>query len=160
MHKLGTGWRWVKRWHSRNINSLVPGRCGNNFISLFSDRMSQIAFANISYEIALMWTPQKNFDDKSTLIWEMAWCCQATLLCSISKYRWLNIYVVLCLRKMSPWAHFTCAFSIAIKIWSCKFHFTIVPIFCIHITTIFKQITTIFVQQCCHDLWKNCSDLL
>ena len=32
----------------------------------------------IVYEIALRWMPQYMFDDKSTLVQVMAWCCQAT----------------------------------------------------------------------------------
>ena len=40
--------------------------------------MLRITFMNASCEIALRWMPQNTFDDKSTLVQEMACCRQAT----------------------------------------------------------------------------------
>ena len=46
------------------FNSLAPGRC--------------IDFKNVIYKhmlwVASMWIPMNTFDDKSALIWVMAWC--------------------------------------------------------------------------------------
>ena len=68
--------------------------------------MLWIQFMSTSCEIALRWMPQDIFDDKSTLIQDMTWCCQATSHYlsqsssrSVSPYaitrpEWVNIIVV------------------------------------------------------------------
>ena len=58
------------------INSLSPGRCGNDFKSAISEHMLRIHFMS-TCEIAVRWMPQDTFDDKSTLVYVMAWCRQA-----------------------------------------------------------------------------------
>ena len=40
--------------------------------------MFWIKFLNTSYGIALSWIPHNTFDDESTLVKVMAWCCQPT----------------------------------------------------------------------------------
>ena len=62
----------------RTVNSLAFGKCGNNFKIVISNSILQIDILSISCEIALRRMPQNPFDDKSTLVKVMAWCCQAT----------------------------------------------------------------------------------
>ena len=75
-------WHWNKSYTVRNtdlINSLAPGRCGYNpKLIFFFKIITRLDIWNISCEIALRWMPQNTFDDKSTLVQVMAWCCQAT----------------------------------------------------------------------------------
>ena len=59
-------------------NLLVPGRCGSDFKSIIFKQMLQIKFMSNSCEIAPWWIPKNLFDDKSTLIYGMDWCRQAT----------------------------------------------------------------------------------
>ena len=59
------------------LNSSSPGRCGNDFESVISKHMLQIKFMS-TCEITLRWMPWNTFDGKSTLVWVMACCCQAT----------------------------------------------------------------------------------
>ena len=48
-----------------------------NLKSVISEHMSWISFMITSCEIALRWMQQNTFDDKSTSVQVMAWCCQA-----------------------------------------------------------------------------------
>ena len=54
------------------INSLPPRRCGCNFILYFSNLFDIL---NSFCEIPLWWLPENTFDNKSTLLQVMAWCC-------------------------------------------------------------------------------------
>ena len=59
-------------------NSVEPGRCDSNLISVFSEHMLQIKFMS-----TFLWNwswclPQNIFDDESELVQLMAWCHQAT----------------------------------------------------------------------------------
>ena len=45
------------------INSLAPGRFGNNFKSVNSVRMLRIEFMSTSFDIALGWMPRNSFAD-------------------------------------------------------------------------------------------------
>ena len=49
-----------------------------NFKSIIFQHVLWIKFMSTSYEIALKWMPQNQFDDKSTLVQVMALCHQAT----------------------------------------------------------------------------------
>ena len=70
------GQNWVS--HIR-LNSLAPGRRGGHFQSVISEHLIRIRkFMSTSCETALKWMSQNNFDDKSTLVQVIAWCCQAT----------------------------------------------------------------------------------
>ena len=69
-------WLW-SRTDIVDLNSLVPGKCGSDFKSVFSEHMLQIKFMSIC-EIALRWMPQNSFDDKSILVQVMAWGYQGT----------------------------------------------------------------------------------
>ena len=60
------------------VSSLAPGRYGSNFKSVIFKYMLQIKFMSASCGIAPRWMPQNIFDDESTLVQEMVWCCQAT----------------------------------------------------------------------------------
>ena len=54
---------------------------------MYFRHMLQIKFIN-TYEIALTWMPQNVFDDMSTLVQVMAWCCQARNLCIYMSQCW------------------------------------------------------------------------
>ena len=73
------------------VNSLAPGRCGNNFKSMMFKHILQIKFMGTCCEIALRWIPQNSFDNMSTLLQEMVWCCQATSH-YLSQYRPRSVY--------------------------------------------------------------------
>ena len=62
-----------------------PGRCDSDFKSVTPEYMLWINFMSNSYEIALRWMPRNTSDDKSTLIYAMAWCSQTTSI------TWANI---------------------------------------------------------------------
>ena len=53
----------------------------NDLKSVISDSMLQIMIMNISCENALRWLLQDTFDDKSTMVQVMIWCCQPTSHC-------------------------------------------------------------------------------
>ena len=59
----------------RIVNSLSSGRCGCNLkhviLILWIDILSD------SCKIVIWWMPHSSIDDKSTVIWIMAWCRQA-----------------------------------------------------------------------------------
>ena len=59
-------------------NSLIPGRCGSNFKSVFVKLIIQNSSWGICCEITLGWLPQNLINEKSTLFPVMAWCHQAT----------------------------------------------------------------------------------
>ena len=60
------------------LNSLTPGRFQWNFVWIIFKLISVIDGRDITYEIVLRWISLDLSDDKSTLVQEMAWCCQAT----------------------------------------------------------------------------------
>ena len=64
---------------SASEGSLSPWRCTSNFTRVISGHISRNKFIGTSCKIALMWMPQNTIDDKSTMIPDMAWCCQATI---------------------------------------------------------------------------------
>ena len=47
-------------------------------LSVISKHMLRTKFISTSCELALKWTPKNTFDDMSTLVQVMAWCCQAS----------------------------------------------------------------------------------
>ena len=49
-----------------------------NLKSVISEHCLRIKFLSSSCEIDLRWMPQNTFDDKSTLVWAMAWHHKAT----------------------------------------------------------------------------------
>ena len=51
-----------------SVNSLVPGRCGNNFKSVISEHILSIKFMSPSSETALRWMQQNSIDNKSSLV--------------------------------------------------------------------------------------------
>ena len=53
------------------INSLNPGRCGDNFKTVIIMQNSNVGTYS---EIVVRWTPQNLSNDKSTLVLVMAWC--------------------------------------------------------------------------------------
>ena len=65
--------RRVFVFHDEWFNSLAPGRCGSKFKMVL-----RIKFMNTSCEIAVRRMLLSTFDDESTLVQIMAWCCQAT----------------------------------------------------------------------------------
>ena len=82
---------WKMQTHSCHFLTwftLATGWCGNNLTSVISGHMMlQIKFMSPSCEIALRWTAQQTFDDKSTLVQVMAWCRQATTH-YLTQYYW------------------------------------------------------------------------
>ena len=65
---LGSLPSWSReRW----VNSLVPSRCGNNYISVFFKDTLWIDTLVTYCEIGLWWVPLKPTDDKSTLVQEI-----------------------------------------------------------------------------------------
>ena len=73
--------RRTTRWLvlASGVNSLVPGRCGNNLkCRLISEQMLRIKLMCIYCEIVRKWMPQNILNDKSTFDHVMAWCRQAT----------------------------------------------------------------------------------
>ena len=60
------------------LNSLAPGRYGNNFDRAIFKLTSLIWLFSNSYEIALWRMPFDPTGNKSTLVQVMAWCRQAT----------------------------------------------------------------------------------
>ena len=59
------------------LNSLAPGRCGNDIKSVISELILQIEFMD-TCETTFRWMPGNVFYDQWTLVQVMAWCCQAT----------------------------------------------------------------------------------
>ena len=59
------------------LNSLAPGRCGNDIKSVISEVILQIEFMD-TCETTFRWMPENVFYDQWTLVQVMAWCCQAT----------------------------------------------------------------------------------
>ena len=59
------------------VNSLAPGRCGNNFKRVIFKLTSRIWLFSNQYEIALGRMPLDPTDDKSKLVQVMAWCLTA-----------------------------------------------------------------------------------
>ena len=74
--------------------------------SVISEHMLWIGFMIISCEIALMWMQQNTFDDETTLVQVMDWCCQAPShymsqcwhssmpQCGITRPQWLICYSI------------------------------------------------------------------
>ena len=52
-------------------------RGDNKFKSAILKYVLQMKFMSTSCEITLRWMPQNMFNEKSTLVQVMAWCCQA-----------------------------------------------------------------------------------
>ena len=42
-------------------------------------------FKNTSHEVALKWMPHNMFDDRSTLVQLMVWCCQASTWANVAR---------------------------------------------------------------------------
>ena len=61
----------------QGVNSLAPGKCGNNLKNVIPDHMLWKELKDISNKIALLWMPSNTFDDKSTVVQVMACCHQA-----------------------------------------------------------------------------------
>ena len=53
------------------FNSLAPGRCGSNYISVIPEHLLQVNIMSIC-EIGLKWMPLNAFDDTSALVQVMA----------------------------------------------------------------------------------------
>ena len=72
-----------------DFNSLAPGRCGSNFMSVIFKLITPNFGFGTCYEIALWWEPYECENNIGSLQ-EMSWCCQATFtqnfLRSISSY--------------------------------------------------------------------------
>ena len=71
----------VKGWTVEAVTawghySLAPGKSAGNFKTVIFEHMLWIKFMS-TCEMAFMWIPQNIFDDKSTLVQVMVWCCQA-----------------------------------------------------------------------------------
>ena len=62
----------------KNLNSLAPGRYGNDFKVVIFKLILRTDILSLSYGIALRRMPQKPFVDKLTLVQVMACCHQAT----------------------------------------------------------------------------------
>ena len=83
MYSNGGGYGWgigtmeIRIIFLYGINSLVPGRCGNDFKSVISRHMLLIESMKIACEIAPRWMTQITCEDKSILVQVMAWCCEA-----------------------------------------------------------------------------------
>ena len=60
------------------INSLVPGKCGNDLKRVIFKHMLQMKFMSISSEIAPRLILPDLTDNKSTLVQVRAWCRRAT----------------------------------------------------------------------------------
>ena len=85
-----------------HFNTLAPGRYRSNLKRVISEHLLRINIMSTSLEIPLGWMLQSAFDDKSTVVQVMAWCCQATsrylnqcwsntmLPYAISRPQWVN----------------------------------------------------------------------
>ena len=56
-----------------SLNSLAPGKCGNNFKIVISHSFLRTDILSIPCEIVLRGMPQNPFDDKSKLVQVIAW---------------------------------------------------------------------------------------
>ena len=88
-----------KSW-MRVFNSLAHQSSGSDFTSVLLKLISWIDILTTSFECSLRWMLQNAIDDKSTLVWVMAWCHQAISLNkswpssvmphSITRPQWVN----------------------------------------------------------------------
>ena len=72
--KMGKNWVF----HISCANSLVPGRSGYDLKNAMFNVVLLIGVSSYHHNNALRWVPQDLTDDKSTLVYVMAWCHQAT----------------------------------------------------------------------------------
>ena len=77
--------RWGWGWAWGDFNSLVPGTFSCNLKLAIFKLISRIDILSIPCEIVLRWICQNPIEDKLTLVWVMAWCCQAPSHC-LSQY--------------------------------------------------------------------------
>ena len=103
---------WMVRWNSTQFqeifyslltrihaltfttcNSLAPERWGSNFTSVFFKLILWIDILHPSCEIGVRWVSLNPIDDKSALVYVMAWCHQATShsLASAEPYQCFHI---------------------------------------------------------------------
>ena len=76
--RLGSTVAWQSnRMTQIQVNSMPPGRCGSNFKNAIFQQSLSIKLMTTLCEIALRWMAQNTFDDNSTLVQVMAWCCHA-----------------------------------------------------------------------------------
>ena len=70
------------------VNSLIPGRCDNNFENIIFKLNIQTSSLSTHSEIALRWIPQNLTNEKSTLVQVMACCLTAP--CHYLNQCWLD----------------------------------------------------------------------
>ena len=88
LHCLHIALSTVKYLQRRKwVNSLVPGRCGNNFKSMIFKLTVQNSSWSTGWETALRIMPHNLINDKSTLVQVMAWSwCRQTTSHYLSQY--------------------------------------------------------------------------
>ena len=67
-----------KQFSIQRVNSLIPGRGGNNFEIINLELIFWIDILGDSYKIVLWRMPMHQIHDNSTLVQVMVWCHQAT----------------------------------------------------------------------------------
>ena len=71
-------WASALSTHGMVINSLAPGKCGNNFTIVISNLFQELISWAFPVKLLSGECHRTHFDDKSTLVQVMAWCHQAT----------------------------------------------------------------------------------
>ena len=82
LHRKGTDLCWEYRTlEYSQVNSLAPGRSECDFKNVIFNLVILMGLFRFSWGDALRWMPKKLTNDKSTLVYIMVWCRQATSHC-------------------------------------------------------------------------------